>query len=211
MALVALMLLVSVSIYVTISWSGARSDLAAELSAARTGGLQTARSAFEDLPRSDHPQRDLRQLVATFDGNRHLSATVVDPSGRVRIASNVAMPKQGAPSWFAASLLPDLQPVMIKVPDGSGDVLSLRPEPASDIAARWSATLNAAGVFAIAALLGLALIYWVIGRALAPLVELSHGLQAIGASGYRERVPRRRPARATQPAAWLQCHGRTTS
>jgi two-component system sensor histidine kinase UhpB len=188
MALVALMLLVSVSIYVIISWKGERSDLAAELSAARTGGLQTARSAFEDLPRSDHPQRDLRQLVATFNGNRHLSATVVDPLGRALIASNMARPTQRAPSWFAASLTPDLQRAMIRIPDGSGDVLSLRPEPANDIAARWSATLNAAGVFAIAAMLGLGLIYWMIGRALAPLVELSRGLEAIGASGYRERV-----------------------
>ena len=187
-ALVALMLLVSVSIYVAIYWSGARSELAAELDAARTGGLQTVRSAFEDLPRSDHPQRDLRQLVATFDGNRHVTAAVLDPSGRVRIVSKAEMPRQPAPAWFAASLRPDLQPAMIRVPDDSNDVLSLRPEPASDIAARWSATVNAAGVFAVAAALGLALIYWVIGRALAPLVDLSRGLGAIGASGYRERV-----------------------
>lgn len=187
-ALVALMLVLSVSIYVAISWNGARSDLAAELSAARLGGLQTVRSAFEDLPQSDHSQRDLRQLVATFDGNRHLSATILDRSGHVRIASKVAMPQQSAPGWFAASLRPDLQPVTIKVPDESGDVLNLRPEPSSDTAALWSASLNAAGVFAVAAALGLAFIYWVIGRALAPLVDLSRGLAAIGASGYRERV-----------------------
>jgi two-component system sensor histidine kinase UhpB len=188
MALVALMLLVSVSIYVAISWNDARNELAAELAAARIGGLQTVRSAFEDLPRSDHPQRDLRQLVATFDGNRHLTAAALDRSGNVQIVSTAAMPRQAAPGWFAASLRPDAQRVTIRVPDGSGEVLSLRPEPASDIAARWSATLNAAGVFAIAAMFGLALIYWVIGRALAPLVELSRGLGAIGAKGYRERV-----------------------
>ena len=187
-ALVALMLLISVSVYVAIWWNGARSDLAAELSAARTGGLQTVRSAFEDLPRSDHPQRDLRQLVGTFDGNRHLTAAVVDRSGRTLIASRPAMPRQRAPSWFAASLRPDLEHVTVKVPDRTGDVLGLGPEPASDIAALWSATVSAAGVFAVAAVLGLALIYWVIGRALAPLVELSRGLGAIGASGHRERV-----------------------
>src|ERR1700751_2734703 len=113
MALVALTLLVSVSIYVTISWSGARGDLAAELCAARTGGLQTVRSAFEDLPRSDHPQRDLRQLVATFDGNRHLTAVLLDRSGRVRIASKAAMPRKSAPGWFAASLRPDLQHLIV--------------------------------------------------------------------------------------------------
>jgi two-component system sensor histidine kinase UhpB len=188
MTLVALMLLVSVSIYVAISWGGARSDLAAELGAARTGGLQTVRSAFEDLPRSDHPQRDLRQLVSTFDGNRHLTAAVVDRSGHARMTSQGAMPRKLAPAWFAAAIRPDLQPAMIKVPDGSGDVLILRPEPASDTAALWSANVSAAAVFGVAAAIGLALIYWVIGRALAPIADLSRGLGAIGASGYRERV-----------------------
>jgi two-component system sensor histidine kinase UhpB len=188
MTLVALMLLISVSIYVAISWGGARSDLAAELGAARTGGLQTVRSAFEDLPRSDHPQRDLRQLVSTFDGNRHLTAAVVDRSGRARMTSQGAMPRKLAPAWFAAAIRPDLQPAMIKVPDGSGDVLILRPEPASDTAALWSANVSAAVVFGVAAAIGLALIYWVIGRALAPIADLSRGLAAIGASGYRERV-----------------------
>jgi two-component system sensor histidine kinase UhpB len=188
MTLVALMLLISVSIYVAISWSGARSDLAAELRAARTGGVQTVHSAFEDLPRSDHPQRDLRQLVATFDGNRHLTAALVDPSGRARMSSQAATPRKHAPAWFAAAIGPDLQPAMIKVPDGNGDVLVLRPEPASDTAALWSANVRAAGVFGIAAAIGLALIYWVIGRALAPIADLSRGLGAIGASGYRERV-----------------------
>jgi len=193
MALVALMLVVSVSIYVAISWRSARSDIAAELGAARTGGLQTVRSAFEDLPRSDHPERDLRQLVATFNGNRHLSAVVIDRSGSVRLQSTAAMPRKTAPTWFTASLRPDLQPVTVKVPSRNGDVLKLRPEPASDIAALWSAATEALGVFTVAAAVGLALIYLVIGRALAPLERLSHGLRAIGASGYRERIPEEGP------------------
>ena len=185
---VALVLLVSVSIYVVISWNGARSDLAAELGAARTGGLQTVRSAFEDLPRSDHQQRDLRQLVETFDGNRHLTAAVFDRSGQIRLASAAAMPRQPAPAWFAALFRPDLASLSVKIPDQSGDVIKLEPEPASDIAALWTATANAASIFAVAAALGLVLIYLVIGRALAPLVDLSRGFGAIGAGGYLERV-----------------------
>ena len=191
--LVALMLLISVSLYVAISWRGVRSDLAAELSAARTGGLQTIRSAFEDLPRSDHPQRDLRQLVATFDGNRHVTAVVIDRLGRVRLVSRPSLPRKAAPAWFARSLRPDLTAVTVEVPDGSRDVLTLQPEPASDIAALWWASVNAAAVFAIAVMIGLALIYWVIGRALAPLADLSRAFEGIGASGYRERVREKGP------------------
>ncbi|HVU31636.1 MAG TPA: histidine kinase [Sphingomicrobium sp.] len=83
---------------------------------------------------------------------------------------------------------PEIEPVAVKVPALAGEVLTLTPEPASDIATLWSAMADAALVFAAAATLCLGLIYWVIGRALAPLVDLSRGLGAIGASGYHERV-----------------------
>lgn len=194
MTLVGLMLLVSVVIFVGMSWRNARNDLADELVAARLGGLQTVRSAFEDLPRSDHRERDLRQLVATFNGNRHLAASLVRSSGQAVVTSRVAMPRRAAPDWFAKTIQPDLQAARIRVPGRSGDTLILRPEPASDTAALWVAARSAAALFAGAAAIGLALIYWIIGRALAPLVDLSRGLDAIGASRYRERVDEKGPA-----------------
>ena len=187
-ALVGLVLLVSLAIYMAFAWNTARSDLAAELDAARGGGVQTVRSAFEDLPRSDHPARDLEQLVATFDGNRHLRATVLDRFGTVRLASAAALPRNPAPHWFASSLHPDREPVIIAVPVSEGGVMSLRPEPANDTAALWAATSSAVSLFAVAAIAALALIYWVIGRALTPLSDLSHGLAAIGAGEHREQV-----------------------
>lgn len=187
-ALVGLVLLIGVSIYVAVAWTGARQDLSAELDAARIGGVQTVRSAFEDLPRSDHAQRDLRQLVATFDGNRHLKASLLDRGGRVRIASAVARPTRPAPEWFARSLAPVRVGTMLAIPDGSGNVVSLQSEPASDVAALWAAGRKAAGLFAAAAAIALASIHWVIGRALAPLADLSRGLGAIGAGGERDRV-----------------------
>lgn len=188
MTLVGSVLLVSILVYVTIAWNGARSDLAAELDAARQGGLQTVRSAFEDMPRSDHPARDLRQLVSTFDGNRHVQAAVLGNGGQVRFASHVALPRQAAPAWFAASLRPDIKLTRLPVPDGSGSVLVLRAEPASDVAALWSATFATVGLFAAAAVIGLGLIHWVIGRALEPLSDLARGLEAIGSGDYAGRV-----------------------
>lgn len=186
--LVGLVLLISASIYAGMAWTSARRDLAAELSSAREGGERTVRSAFEDLPRSDHPARDLRQLVETFDGNRHLQVVLTDRAGRIQLQSQAERPRKKAPQWFAASLAPGLGPVQIPVPVGDGDVIRLTPDPSSDIAASWSAAASAVGVFAIAAALGLAFVYWVIGHALAPLADLSRGLRGIGSGGYRERV-----------------------
>jgi two-component system sensor histidine kinase UhpB len=187
-ALVTLTLLLSVSVYVAIASINARRDLQAELASARIGGVQTVQSAFEDLPRSDHPERDLRQLVATFNGNRHIVAEVADGSGASLLSSRASMPNRPAPPWFEALFRPDTRPVSIKVPTAGGEVFKLIPEPASDVAALWSAMADAALVFVVAAAIGLALIYWVIGRALAPLVDLSHGLESIGASDHPQRV-----------------------
>lgn len=187
-ALVGLVLLVSLSLYVAMAWNDARRDFAAELEAARRGGAQTVRSAFEDLPRSNHPARDLRQLIATFDHNRHLRAILFDRSGAIRAASLVALPKSPAPAWFAGSFGPLAPPMALAVPGNAGSIVRLEAEPAIDIAALWQTSRNAVGLFAVAAALAILLIYWVIGQALKPLAGLSHGLGAIGAGDYRERV-----------------------
>lgn len=186
--LVGLVLCVSLTLYVAMAWSDARRDFAAELEAARRGGAQTVLTAFEDLPQSDHRERDLRQLIATFDANRHLRAVLVDRHGRISAASNVAAPRQPAPMWFAASFGPIPPPTLIAAPGATGEIVHLQAEPAIDIAALWQTSRNAVGLFAIAAALAMALIYWVIGRALGPLMDLSRGLGAIGAGNYHKRV-----------------------
>ena len=80
--LIAAVLAVSMAMGVAAAGYQARQALSAELSAGLGGARQTVASAFEDLPHSDHPGRDLRQLVATFDGNRHVRATLLDAEGR---------------------------------------------------------------------------------------------------------------------------------
>lgn len=186
--LIGLVLLIGITVYVMIAWSAARRELAEELGAAMKGGEQTVHSAFEDLPGSDHPHRDLRQLVATFDGDRHVEVAVRDRLQRVLIASRAAMPRVPAPRWFVAALGPEIEPAYFAVPGGDRLTLGIHPLPASDAASMWRAALSAALVFAVAVGLGAVLIYWVIGRALAPLADLSRGLGEIGLSGYRERV-----------------------
>ena len=80
-AIALVLLLGSVTGIGVAGWQ-AKQALREELAAALAGARQTVDSAFEDLPRSDHPAQDLRQLVATFDGNRHLAATLVDAAAR---------------------------------------------------------------------------------------------------------------------------------
>src|ERR1700756_3958604 len=105
-ALIGSVLLFSVLMGTLVAGYEVRAALKAELAAGLGGARQTVASAFEDLPRSDHPARDVRQLVATFDGNRHVRAVLRAKDGRVVWLSHTQAPEQAPPSWFQHLLGP---------------------------------------------------------------------------------------------------------
>ena len=144
--------------------------LRAELAAALAGARQTVASAYEDLPRSDHPARDLRQLVATFDGNLHLAATLVDAHGDVIFASHVS-PALGAPRWFRDLLGDTLPDAHIPAPAPAQGTIVLRLLFANDVGALWREFEDLAGVLAVSWLLGSVMVWLAVGRALRPLAS----------------------------------------
>ena len=120
-ALIGTVLLVSMLMGALVAGYQARQALSAELAAGLGGARQTVNGAFEDLPKSDHPARDLRQLVATFDGNRHVQTTLLAADGRPAAASRTQTPGRRPPPWFRNLLGPTPRPVTIDVPPiGSG-------------------------------------------------------------------------------------------
>ena len=102
--LIGAVLLISMLMGVTVAGYQVRHALAAELAAGLTGGRQTVDSAFEDLPSSVHPDRDLRQLIATFDGNRHVRAVLQAADGRSVWTSRPGPLGEQAPGWFGRLL-----------------------------------------------------------------------------------------------------------
>ena len=174
----------------------ARHGLADELSAGMAGARQTVASSFEDLPRSDHPGRDLRQLVATFDGNRHVRALLVGADGRVSAMSTVTHPRAPAPGWFERLLGPTPAPVRIAVPQDLGGyrTLVLEATPLLDVSALWTEFSGVVLLLSASSMIGLALVYLAIGAALRPLHDMSAGFLRIGAGDYRGRVAERGPS-----------------
>src|ERR1700749_5074504 len=102
--LIAAVLLIAMTLGVGVAGYQVRHALSAELTAGLDGARQTVASAFEDLPNSDHPARDLRQLVATFDGNRHVRASLIGADGAAVLASHPRAPSEPAPPWFGRLL-----------------------------------------------------------------------------------------------------------
>ncbi|HUO23491.1 MAG TPA: histidine kinase [Caulobacteraceae bacterium] len=186
--LIGLVLLAGVVIGSAFAGFEAKRALQAELAAGMSGGAQTVRSAFEDLPRSDHPERDLRQLVATFDGNRHVRAVLTAPTGAVLASSRMFEAPAKVPRWFARALGPPPAAVTLPAPAGGAAVLRLEPISSLDIGAYWREFAVVVSALSASAAVGLAMVYFAIGAALRPLSDLSAAFVSLGAGRYDSRV-----------------------
>jgi len=156
-----------------------------ELYAAMAGGRLTAAGALHSLPRSQDPSAELRLLVTSFDGARHLRATLADAHGAA-IAISHPLPVQPAPPWFAGLFDPDVAAERFSTPGGGS--LTLEPVAANDIAAVWTEFAGVLAVLAASFALGAVLLWLTVGRALRPLSDFSAAFARIGAGDYAAKV-----------------------
>jgi two-component system sensor histidine kinase UhpB len=170
----------------------ARQWLREELVSAQDSGRLEVTRAFADLPGARQPTVELTALIAAFDGNRHLQALLIAPDGRVIAASHPA-PASAPPDWFFALVGQRVAPARLPAPGAGGDVVELRPVYADDMAALWAEFLDLTLVLAVALAGGAALVFVVVGRALAPLRAVGGVLPRIGAGDYAARAPEEGP------------------
>jgi two-component system sensor histidine kinase UhpB len=187
--LIGLVLFASMTLGALVAGYQVRRALSAELAAGLSGARQTAASAFEDLPQSDHPARDLRQLVATFDGNRHVRATLIVGRHPVWISRSDS-PSAAPPQWFRSLLRVTPASMTLPVPRTRAGTaaLVLTATPDLDVRATWSEFLALMAVLVSTAVAGLLLVYLVIGAAFRPLTLLALQFKRIGAGDYSGRV-----------------------
>ena len=193
-ALVSAVLLVSIALGVVFAGVQARRALHAEIDAGMLGGAQTIHSAFEDLPRSDHQQRDLVQLVETFNGNRHVAATLLSGAA-VQAVSRAPGEPDAAPWWFRRLIAPAASNLVFAVPGqrAGGERIILKASVDADLKATWTELSGIVSVLCGSTVVGLALVWLVVRGALSPLRELSKGFAEIGRGDYRGRVRERGP------------------
>ncbi|MBV9508731.1 MAG: HAMP domain-containing protein [Caulobacteraceae bacterium] len=189
---IALVLVLGAGLGLALAGLQARHWLRGELVSAQVSGELAVNRAFSDLKRSAAPAEDLRSLVATFDGNRHLQAWLLGPDGRV-IATSRLEPAEAPPAWFSALLRQDIAPVCLTSPSGNGAAVELRPVYTNDTAAVWPEFLDLALVLTLSCLAGAVLVWAVVGRALRPLRVVGRVLPRIGAGDYAARAPEQGP------------------
>jgi two-component system sensor histidine kinase UhpB len=173
----------------------ARQSIGQELRAGLAGGQQTLRRAFESLPRSDHPARDLRQLVATFDGDRHVRALLLSDKGAIVATSQPFASGRTVPGWFDRFMRASLTPIFVSTPPEvrGFSAIVLQSVPANDVGDVWQEFSDVALALVVVCGLGFGLIYFTIGQALRPLRDLSDSFLRIGSGDYGARVRERGP------------------
>ncbi|HZZ34916.1 MAG TPA: histidine kinase [Caulobacteraceae bacterium] len=179
-----LVLLTSSAVGAGLAGWRARQTLREELAAAMSGGRQAVLRSYEDLPRSDHAPRDLTQLIATFDGNRHLKARLVDAGGRVVARSQPAVSRP-APDWFATLFAEKIAPIRLVSPVPGYTAVVLEADLAPDIAALWSQFQALVLGLAAVLVVGASLAWLMVGRALRPVADLTAAFERIGSGDYR--------------------------
>lgn len=187
-ALIGIVLLASLACgSLLVAWHAAHS-VRTELRAALDVGTQTVGNGFDDLRGTADDDAELRHLIATFNGNRHVRAVLIDAGGHAVATSELFPPTQAVPNWFRHLIGGRQDPVRLAVPRSAAAIV-LRSDATNEVGEVWSETRDAVLVLAGFAGLSALLSCLVVGKALRPLENLANACERIGAGDYHGSVP----------------------
>lgn len=188
---VALALALSLALGCALAgWRAGRS-VRAELAAALSSGAQTVRTGLDEALLARDPAAEARRLVGTFDGSRHVRASLLDEGGVATAQSRLLGPAAEMPRWFRRLIAPTLAPVDVAVGAGPSDriAIRLRADPTNEVGEVWGQFRDAVAALAAFCVLASLLGSWTVGRALRPIGRLRAGLSRVGSGDYAARVP----------------------
>jgi two-component system sensor histidine kinase UhpB len=172
------------------AWLNASRSVRTEMRAALLVGRQTIDSAIERLQQARDPSRDLDELVASFEGNRHLRVRLIGEAQAVAGPTVERSPFGAVPEWFVRLI--GVEPVTDRVLVVSGGhdygTIVLESDPHNEIIEVWNEFTDSLVTPAVLSSLTILLIYLFIGRALQPLETLAKALEQVGSGRYRTRI-----------------------
>jgi two-component system sensor histidine kinase UhpB len=126
---------------------------------------------------------------------RHVQIELFDAEGKQVESNHGAMPRAAsAPAWFARLLAaaPSDTAVVrrpVVVNDRVVGELLVRPDPSFEVDEVWGDATRLAKLAALLFVLANALIYWLVGRALAPVEQISRAIGALERGRLDTRLP----------------------
>ena len=164
----------------------ARNMAAAEVQSAFRGAAGSLRDTLEgDVQHTV----TMRQVIAGFNGQRHVRLALLNEKGRAIVTSSPAAPLRPAPGWFAALIAP--APLSARIPIALPHypcVLLLRSESRNEVAEMWVLARDAFTAMLIFSAVSLLLVWIVAGRALRFMGGLQGGLGTVSRGDYAARL-----------------------
>ena len=180
-----LALLLGLDLALTVLGAGQRID--PEIANATELASGVFREAIQTLPPTPDVAERMEQLAASFDKLRHVRVTF-QPEG----AAPVARPKilTEAPAWFVALVRPRPTEERIEATVGGHRVgtFLVEGDPADEIDELWDSLVTLALDGGASAVVGFAVVYFVVNAALRPLDRLNTGLAALSRRDYTTRL-----------------------
>jgi two-component system sensor histidine kinase UhpB len=168
-----------------VCW-GAYASVRTEMAGAMAGARDVVREALV-RPRADASQALLPDLVMSFNGQRHVRAVVLSPSGQVWFQSRLLASSDRPPAWFSAliGVRPDAVRMTLSPPIAPrGAVLVLQTDPTNEITEVWRQARDVFGVMLVFSGGACLAIYLIVGRAVRRFGAFDSALQSISEGRY---------------------------
>jgi len=130
-----------------------------------------------------------REVVASFEGQRHVRAALINETGKVIVQSRIARLDNPAPAWFARLVEPP--PLAVTIPITLPQfpcVVQLVSDPRSEMAQLWSHALNAFSVMLAFCAGVMAVVSLAFSHALRHLRRLQGGMMDVAQGRYHTRL-----------------------
>jgi two-component system, NarL family, sensor histidine kinase UhpB len=191
---IGLALLATLAFGSALTFWHAAHQVKTEMQAAMTVGDHIVKNAIGDSKQRTRGQQ-LERLVAEFDGNRHIQASLVDEHGRVLSASTPETPDSQVPAWFKRYVDGIPRQVKMGLPSNNEDrnAIVLAPYADNELAEAWGDIGLSLAVLATFSTLVLGLVYWMLARGLRPLKHLNVAFAQMGKGDYTAHVEERGP------------------
>ena len=183
---IAALLLLSLLCGGTLLLLHARSVAEIEVRTAFLGAETTVR----DTLKSDVQHTvTLRQVVASFEGQRHVRAALINESGKVIVRSEIAPLADPAPAWFTRLMMPPpmTSRIAIALPRYPC-VVQLTSDPRSEIAEVWDHVRDAFVTMLLFCGATMLAVFLAVGYALRFFRRFRTGLMAVAEGDYAARL-----------------------
>jgi two-component system sensor histidine kinase UhpB len=180
---IALMLLVSLTLGGGLAWLHAVRSVATEMDAALAVGRHIVLTVLPYIDKGDDRAADLGRLIDTFDGDRHLRATLVGNDGKAVMASSLFVAPRPVPGWFARALGRDMPSERFALSPGQGaSAILLETDAGNELTEVWTGFGDDIQILLVFSVVTFPMIYWILGHALRPLARISSAFADIGPS-----------------------------